>query len=120
MNEELETAKEELQSTNEELTTVNDELQGRSAEVGDVNSDLLNVLSSVELPVILVDRELRLRRFTPKATKVLNVIASDVGRPISDIKPNVPCRTSPPSSAKRSRRCGRTSGTSRTGRDAGT
>jgi two-component system CheB/CheR fusion protein len=89
-NEELETAKEELQSANEELTTVNDELQDRSTELTDINNDLTNVLSSVHLPVLLVDRELRLRRFTPMATKVLNVIASDVGRPISDLAPNLP------------------------------
>lgn len=88
-NEELETAKEELQSSNEELTTINDELQGRSAELSQSTNDLINVLTSVHMPVILVGADLRLRRFTPMATKVLNVIPSDVGRPISDITLNV-------------------------------
>src|SRR4029434_6497239 len=88
-NEELETAKEELQSANEELTTVNDELQSRSAELGQTNNDLTNVLNSVDMPVVLVGRDLRLRRFTPLATRVLNVIAADTGRPIGDITLNV-------------------------------
>jgi two-component system CheB/CheR fusion protein len=88
-NEELETAKEELQSANEELTTVNDELQARSVELSQTNNDLTNVLSSVSMPVILVGPDLCLRRFTPMATKVLNVIASDIGRPITDITLNV-------------------------------
>ena len=119
-NEELETAKEELQSANEELTTVNDELQDRSAELGDINNDLLNVLSSVHLPVILVDRELRLRRFTPMATKVLNVIASDVGRPISDLTPNLPVPDPPPSSSETMEAMQPFERDVRTGRDAGT
>jgi two-component system CheB/CheR fusion protein len=89
-NEELETAKEELQSANEELTTVNDELQGRSMELAQTNNDLTNVLSSAHMPMILVGPDLRIRRFTPMATKVLNVLAGDVGRPISDITLNVP------------------------------
>ena len=67
MNEELETAKEELQSTNEELTTVNDELQSRNQEVTQVNSDLLNLLATVDIPIVILDRERRIRRFTPKA-----------------------------------------------------
>jgi len=89
-NEELETAKEELQSANEELTTVNDELQSRTAELGQTNNDLINVLGSANMPLILVGPDLRIRRFTAMATKVLNVIASDVGRPISDLTLNVP------------------------------
>ena len=88
-NEELETAKEELQSSNEELTTVNDELQARSGELSQTNDDLTNVLTSVHVPMILVGTDLCLRRFTPMATKVLNVIASDVGRAIADITLNV-------------------------------
>ena len=89
MNEELETAKEELQSTNEELSTVNDELQSRNQEVTEVNSDLLNLLATVDIPIVILDRERRIRRFTPKARSILNVVAADLGRPLDDIKPNV-------------------------------
>ena len=89
MNEELETAKEELQSTNEELTTVNDELQNRNQEVTQVNSDLLNLLATVDIPIIILDRERRIRRFTPKARSILNVVQADLGRPLDDIKANV-------------------------------
>ena len=89
INEELETAKEELQSTNEELTTVNDELQNRNEELSKVNSDLNNLLSSVNIPIIMLGNDFRIRRFTPMAEKVMNLIPSDVGRPITDVKPNV-------------------------------
>ncbi|HEX6275520.1 MAG TPA: CheR family methyltransferase [Polyangiaceae bacterium] len=89
MNEELETAKEELQSTNEELTTVNDELHSRNQEVTEVNSDLLNLLVTVDIPVIILDRERRIRRFTPKTRGILNLVPSDVGRPLDDIKLNI-------------------------------
>jgi chemotaxis methyl-accepting protein methylase/signal transduction histidine kinase/chemotaxis response regulator CheB len=89
MNEELETAKEELQSTNEELTTVNDELQSRNQEVTQVNSDLLNLLATVDIPIVILDRERRIRRFTPKARSILNVVPADLGRPLDDIRANV-------------------------------
>lgn len=89
MNEELETAKEELQSTNEELTTVNDELHTRNHELGAVNSDLLNLLSTVDVPVLILDVHRRIRRFTPKARGILNILPSDIGRPLDDIKPNL-------------------------------
>ncbi|HJW81744.1 MAG TPA: chemotaxis protein CheB [Acidiferrobacterales bacterium] len=88
INEELETAKEELQSTNEELNTVNDELEGRNHELSQLNNDLTNLISSVNLPVIIVGADLRVRRFTPQVEKLLSLIATDVGRPIGDIKPN--------------------------------
>src|SRR5262245_61624338 len=90
-NEELDTAKEELQSTNEELNTVNEELQGRNEELSRVNSDLLNLLASVQIAIVIVAGDLRIRRFTPMAERVLNLIPSDVGRPISHIKPNIDC-----------------------------
>src|SRR5438552_6233283 len=89
INEELETAKEELQSTNEELTTVNEELQNRNDELSKVNSDLSNLLSSVNIPIVMLGNDLRIRRFTPMAEKIMNLIPSDVGRPITDIKPNI-------------------------------
>jgi len=87
-NEELDTAKEELQSTNEELTTLNDELRGRNEELAVVNSDLSNLLASVQIPIVMVTRDLRIRRITPAAEKVLNVIPSDIGRPIGHLKLN--------------------------------
>ena len=85
-NEEMETAKEETQSSNEELTTVNDELQSRNSELALFSSDLSNVLSSVDIPILIVGNDHRIRRFTPKAEKVFRLIPSDVGRPIDDIK----------------------------------
>mgnify|MGYP000910477914 CR=1 FL=1 len=85
-NEELETAKEELQSTNEELTTLNDELESRNTELENVNNDLHNLMASVNIPIIIVGPDLRIRRFTNVAEKLLNLIPSDVGRPVTDIK----------------------------------
>ena len=90
-NEELDTAKEELQSTNEELNTVNDELHGRNDELSRVNSDLVNLLGCVEIAIVIVGADLSIRRFTPMAEKVLNLIPTDIGRPISQIKPNIEC-----------------------------
>jgi two-component system, chemotaxis family, CheB/CheR fusion protein len=88
-NEELQTAKEEAQSANEELATVNDELRHRNVELARVNNDLVNLLSGVGIPIVMVSRDLRVRRFTPPAEKLFNLIPTDVGRPISDIKPNL-------------------------------
>jgi two-component system CheB/CheR fusion protein len=88
-NEELETAKEELQSSNEELTTLNEELQNRNSELQQVSDDLVNLFSSVDIPIIMLSADLRIRRFTPKAQKVLNLIPGDVGRPITDLKFNL-------------------------------
>jgi two-component system CheB/CheR fusion protein len=84
-NEELETAKEELQSTNEELSTVNEQLQRRNLELDLVNNDLTNLLSSTSIPVVMVGGDLRLRRITGPAKKVMNLLPTDVGRPISDL-----------------------------------
>ncbi|MGH9451115.1 MAG: PAS domain-containing protein [Terriglobia bacterium] len=85
-NEELETSKEELQSTNEELNTVNDELHNRNADLDRINSDLNNLIGSMTLPVVMVDRGFRIRRLTGAAAKILKVLPSDIGRPITDIR----------------------------------
>ncbi|HET6149445.1 MAG TPA: chemotaxis protein CheB [Polyangia bacterium] len=90
-NEELDTAKEELQSTNEEINTVNEELQSRNEELSRANSDLINLLAGVQIAIVFVTNDLRVRRFTPMAEKSLNLIASDVGRPIGNIRPNFDC-----------------------------
>jgi len=87
--EEMETAKEELQSTNEELMTLNDELQSRNLELSYVNNDLYNLLRSINIAVLILDSDLRIRRFSSVAEKVLNLISADVGRPINNIKPNI-------------------------------
>ncbi|HYX83208.1 MAG TPA: PAS domain S-box protein [Gemmatimonadales bacterium] len=89
INEEIETSKEEIQSSNEELATVNDELHTRNAELGQSNNDLMNLLASVQMAIVMLGSDLRIRRFTPMAEKMLNLIATDVGRPITDIRLNV-------------------------------
>ena len=84
-NEELETAKEELQSANEELVTLNDELQHRNEDLTILTHDLNNLLVGVNIPVLLLDSEQRVRRFTPLAGALLNLIPGDVGRPFGHI-----------------------------------
>jgi len=88
-NEELETAKEELQSTNEELATVNDELESRNRELGDANNDLANLLISINQPIVILSADLKIRRFTPCAKTILNLIDTDIGRPIGNLRPNI-------------------------------
>ena len=88
-NEELETAKEELQSTNEELITLNEELKSGNVELSELNNDLTNLLRSVNIPIVMVDRNLRIRRFTPVAQRTLKLIAGDVGRVITDLRADV-------------------------------
>jgi two-component system, chemotaxis family, CheB/CheR fusion protein len=88
-NEELETAKEELQSTNEEMATVNEELYQRNLELNQLNNDLNNLFLSVEIALIIVGKDLRIRRFTPGAERLMSLISTDVGRLITDIKPKV-------------------------------
>jgi two-component system CheB/CheR fusion protein len=84
-NEELETSREELQSLNEELTTVNNQLEEKVQELETANNDLRNLLASSEIAVIFLDSHLRIKRYTESTKKVLRLIPSDVGRPVSDI-----------------------------------
>jgi two-component system CheB/CheR fusion protein len=84
-NEELETTKEEQQSMNEELTTVNTELQGRINELSEANNDLKNLIDAIEVPTIFLDNDLCIKRFTAHSTKIINLIQTDIGRPIGDI-----------------------------------
>jgi two-component system, chemotaxis family, CheB/CheR fusion protein len=88
-NEELETSKEEMQSVNEELSTVNNELQIKVTDLSEANNDMNNMLAGTGVGTLFVDLELRIRRFTPTISQVLNLIQSDVGRPVGHIVPNL-------------------------------
>jgi len=85
-NEELQTSKEELESANEELNTVNEEMQHRNAQLAQLNDDLVNLLNSVNIPIVMLGPDLSIRRFTHQAEKVLGLSAVDVGRSISSVK----------------------------------
>lgn len=86
LNEELETSKEEIESTNEELATLNDELNNRNVELSRINDDQINLIGSVQMAIVILGPDLRIRRFTPMAETVLNLTPSDIGRPIRDVK----------------------------------
>ena len=87
--EELETSREELQSINEELTTVNHELRGKVDELTRANADLQNLMGSMEVATLFLDHDLRLRRFTPRAADLFNVIPADLGRPFRHVSHRV-------------------------------
>jgi two-component system CheB/CheR fusion protein len=86
INEELETAKEELQSSNEELTTVNEELQNRNQELSRATDDMANLLASLDVPIVMLGTDGQVRRFTPAAAKLFNLIPGDLGRPLADLR----------------------------------
>ncbi len=88
-NEELETAQEEIQATNEELNTTNEELRSRNLALYQVNNDLTNLLSGINIPIVMLEGDLRIRRFTPMAQSIFNLIATDIGRPFNDIRHNL-------------------------------
>jgi two-component system CheB/CheR fusion protein len=87
-NEELETSKEELQSVNEELATVNSELQTKVADLSQANNDMNNLLAGTGIATVFVDHQLCILRFTPAATRLINLISNDVGRPVGHIVSN--------------------------------
>ncbi|MEG4587071.1 chemotaxis protein CheB [Microcoleus sp. MOSTC5] len=89
INEELETAKEEIQATNEELITTVEELRTRNLDLQQVNNDVTNLLASINIPILMLGNDLRIRSFTPMAQRLFNLISSDVGRPFSDIRVNL-------------------------------
>jgi PAS domain-containing protein len=84
-NEELETSKEELQSVNEELVTVNTELQQKMEGLSRANNDMNNLLAGTGIGMLFVDHQLHIQRFTPATTRIINLIQSDIGRPVSDL-----------------------------------
>ncbi|MGZ5018186.1 MAG: PAS domain-containing protein, partial [Methylobacter sp.] len=88
-NEELETSQEELQSINEELVTVNSELQAKIAQLADMQNDMKNLLDNIHIGTIFLDQNLIIRRFTREAMQIYRLVASDVGRALSDIKPEL-------------------------------
>jgi two-component system, chemotaxis family, CheB/CheR fusion protein len=88
-NEELETSKEELQSINEELSTVNSELQAKVHDLSRANNDMNNLLAGTGIGTVFIDHGLRILRFTPSVTVIINLIQSDVGRPVNHIVSNL-------------------------------
>ena len=88
-NEEMETSKEELQSINEELATVNTELQSKVTDLSRANNDMNNLLAGTGIATVFVDQKLCILRFTPAATQIINLIVSDIGRPIAHIVSNL-------------------------------
>ncbi len=88
-NEELETSKEEQNSLNEELLSVNTELQNKIDELSKTANDMKNLLDGTEIPTVFLDTHLNISRFTTHATKIIKLIASDVGRPVDDITSNL-------------------------------
>ena len=88
-NEELETSREELQSVNEELSTVNTELQTKVIDLSRANNDMNNLISGTGIGTVFVDHDLRIMRFTPTATRIINLIQSDIGRPVGHIVSNL-------------------------------
>lgn len=88
-NEELETAKEEIQASNEELSTINDELRNRNTQLNQINNDLYNLIGSVNIPILMLSGDLRIRWFTPLMEQLFNLIPTDVGRRLRDIQTNI-------------------------------
>ena len=88
-NEELTTSKEEMQSMNEELQTINAEMQSKLDDLSLAQSDMKNLLNSIEIAILFLDQDLNVRRYTDRATKIINIRESDVGRPLSDLTSNL-------------------------------
>ena len=90
-NEELQSTNEELHSVNEELYTVNAEYQSKIGELTELNNDIDNLLRSTDIGVVFLDRELKIRKFTPAATVAINLVEADINRPLKHITHNLDC-----------------------------
>ena len=90
INEELEASREQMQSSNDELMSVNEELQKRSLQLAALSSELSSLVTSLRLAVVIVDKELRIKRFTAAAAETLHLIPTDLGRPISKLDLRIP------------------------------
>jgi two-component system CheB/CheR fusion protein len=88
-SEESNTAKEEMQAMNEELMTLNMELRSKTEELTGLNNDMTNLLNSSEVATVFVGNDLKIKRFTPRSTQIMNIIHSDIGRPVTDIRSNL-------------------------------
>jgi two-component system, chemotaxis family, CheB/CheR fusion protein len=88
-NEELDTSREELQSTNEELETINAEMQKKNEELESLNDDIRNIFAYTTIGTVVLDTDLRVKRFTPSATRIFNLIGKDIGRELTDIASNL-------------------------------
>jgi two-component system CheB/CheR fusion protein len=95
-NEELETSMEELQSVNEEPVTVNTELQTKVADLSQAHNDMNNLLAGTGIGTIFLDHQFQIQRFTPAVTQVINLILTDVGRPVCGPHPLQPGELRPP------------------------
>jgi two-component system CheB/CheR fusion protein len=85
-NEELQSSNEELETSREELITVNSELQAKMEQLADMQNDMKNLLDTINVGIIFLDAHLVIRRFTRDATRIYRLVASDVGRPLADIR----------------------------------
>ncbi len=90
-NEELQSTNEELHSVNEELYTVNAEYQSKIEELTELNNDIDNLLRSTDIGVVFLDRDLKIRKFTPAASMVINLVEADIHRPLEHITHNLDC-----------------------------
>ena len=88
-NEELQTSKEELESANEELNTVNEEIQHRNQQLAQLSNDLINILNSATIPIVMLDEDLHIRRFTPEAERIFGFSNHDMGKALTHLSLNI-------------------------------
>jgi PAS domain S-box-containing protein len=88
-NEELQSLNEELQTAQEELYASNQELSQRVVDATRLSDDLGNVLTSAAIPIVILEKDARVRRVTPAASRLFRLLPTDVGRPIGEIKPRL-------------------------------